>query len=523
MAADRLATPGTTGGASPGTPVTERAGSGIESGAGRRDLRGHGSGDDTEAARNPGGPARTPRREESPLVALGAFAAGVTWRSIPDPVQTRARLTLRDTLGTIHGGTRTPAGRVATAVARRTAGPTPIPGLAGETSASITAAFAGAVHASALDLDDGHYAGGAIHPASVIVPSLLVAAHGLDVGCDELLTAQVVGYEIGLRAAHLLWPDGDGALYHCTGTAATLGAAAAVARLRGADADTIARAIAIAWAHAPMSTFQLPMVKESIGWSAATALFAADLAAAGFMLPAAAPAGPLATATAPASVSAIDATFTPTPFHRPGAMDDPFVASLGDVWEAGNTYFKPYACCRYTHTAIRSLAEVTAANGLAADDIAAIEVHTHRGAAELRDIVPISLDHAQYSYPFVLATQLVAGGVGAADLDAEFLDDPARLAVAGRVSVHHDPALDAHYPAHYATRLVVHTVAGRRWSVTRLIAPGDPADPMTDDELVRKFVDLVAPMVGEVDAYRWSEALMDPRPRLLAELMKPAS
>ena len=43
-----------------------------------------------------------------------------------------------------------------------------------------------------------------------------------------------------------------------------------------ADAGVVARAIAIAWAHAPMSTFQLPMVKESIGWSAATGRAAAD-------------------------------------------------------------------------------------------------------------------------------------------------------------------------------------------------------------------------------------------------------
>ena len=110
-----------------------------------------------------------------------------------------------------------------------------------------------------FDFDDGHYCGGAIHPASVIVPSLIAAVRALDpttkVSAQTFLTAQIAGYEIGLRAAHLLWPKHTLDDYHCTGTAATLGAAAAVAKLRGGNADAIARSIAIAWAlqHAVMT------------------------------------------------------------------------------------------------------------------------------------------------------------------------------------------------------------------------------------------------------------------------------
>ena len=444
-----------------------------------------------------------------PLAWLGAFAAGVSWSTIPDPVRRRAQLTLRDTIGTILGGAATPAGRVATATAAATAssatiassrGAVLIPGGAdGARATPVLAAFAGAVNASALDMDDGHYAGGAIHPASVIVPALLVAAEQLaDVGVHRFLTAQVVGYEIGLRAAYLLRPNSDEALYHCTGTAATLGAAAAVTHLRGGDADTIARSISVAWAHAPMATFQLPMVKESIGWSAASALFAADLAAAGFMA---------STAGIAAQPSCVEATFTPTPFHRDGAMEVPFVASLGDVWEAGNTYFKPYACCRYTHTAIRSLAEITAEHGLTAPEIASIDVFTHRGAIGLRDAAPMSLDHAQYSFPFVLATQLLCGAVGAVELSAGSITDPARLAVAARIRVHHDSALDPLYPSHYATRLVVTAADRRRWERFRLVAPGDPAEPMSEAELAAKFVDLATPRLGDGAASEWADRL----------------
>jgi 2-methylcitrate dehydratase PrpD len=430
-----------------------------------------------------------------PLDVLGAFAAALEWPAVPAPVQERARLTLRDTIGTMLGGAATPAGRIAS----RVAAANPAPALA---------AFEAAVHASALDFDDGHYDGGAIHPGSVVIPALLVAARDLDdVDTHRFLTAQVAGYEIGLRAARLIWPRSATDDYHCTGTGAALGAAAAVARLRGGDADTIGRAIAIAWAHAPMATFQLPMVKESIGWAAATALFAADLAAAGFMTALDDP------------VSAMEATFTPTPFHRAGAMDDPFIASLGTVWEAGRTYFKPYAACRYTHTAIRSLQELVSEHGLRASDVAAIDVHTHLGASQLRDQVPASLDHAQYSFPFVLAAVLDTGAAGATEICADALRDPARLAAAAKVRVHHDPELDPHYPAHYPTRIAVRTTGGDVHERTRLIAPGDADDPLSAAELRAKFVRLARLAVGCDEAERAADALVDPGSRPVRPLL----
>ena len=418
-----------------------------------------------------------------PLDVLGEFAESLTWSAVPEDARQRAQLALRDTIGTILGGATTTAGRIATATAQRGGGDTPILGTTATASPTL-AAFATAVNASALDFDDGHYRGGAIHPGSVVVSALLVANHECRAGTADLLTAQVVGYEIGLRAAHLLWPRHPLDDYHCTGTAATLGAAAAVAKLRGADAGCIGRAVATAWAHAPMSTFQLPMVKESIGWSAATALFAADLAGAGFM------------ATPRPARSAMDATFAPTPFHRPVAMDDPFVASLGTVFEMANTYFKPYAACRYTHTAIRSLQEVMLDGNVSADDIESVEVYTHTAAINLTDLRPVSLDHGQYSFPFVLAAMMLTGRAGATEICEDALDDAQRLASAAKVGVHHDPDLDAEYPAHYGTRIVVRTCDGSTIERLRLVAPGDAEDPMSVDDLTAKFVRLAEPIHG---------------------------
>ena len=423
----------------------------------------------------------------SPLDRLGRFVADLSWDAIPDDTQTRARLTLRDTIGCILGGSVTPAGRIATSTS--------------DSDSSALRAFALAVHASALDFDDGHYCGGAIHPASVIVPSLIAAVRALDpttkVSAQTFLTAQIAGYEIGLRAAHLLWPKHTLDAYHCTGTAATLGAAAAVAKLQGANAEVIARSIAIAWAHAPMSTFQLPMVKESIGWSAATAVFAADLARAGFM------------AMPSRTTSVMEATFIPTPFHRPGAMDDAFVASLGHVYEAANTYFKPYAACRYTHTALRSMEELCSEHQLTAESIERIDVYTPKPSVNLSDQRPASLEHGQYSFPFVLAALICTGRAGAREISHDALTDPQRLALATKVTVNHDAALDQHYPEYYPSRVVVTTTDGATYDRIRLVAPGDDADPMSAYDLAEKFVRLAEPVHGTAKATNLADKLID--------------
>ncbi len=422
-----------------------------------------------------------------PLERLGVFAAGLTWDVIPGDVRRRAQVALRDTIGTILGGAGTRAAQLAVQAASAHGGRSRIIGSAGTSSLPL-AAFATAVSASALDFDDGHYLGGAIHPGSVIISSLLTAAADLEAGSGdgtaELLAAQVVGYEIALRAAHLLWPSHEGADYHCTGTAATLGAAAAVTKLRGGDVEEIGRSIAIAWAHAPMSTFQLPMVKESIGWSAATACFAAELAAVGFM-------GGRATADAD-----IVAILPPTPFHRPGAMDDPFVASLGSVFETANTYCKPYAACRYTHTAARALRDMIVENALTGDDIVSIDVYTHRHALFLHDQRPLTLEHGQYSFPFVLSAIVCEGAAGHVEISDEALTDPQRLSQAAKVRVHHGPEFDALYPHHYATRVALRTRRGDTIEATRLLAPGDNDDPMSAEELSAKFIALASPALG---------------------------
>lgn len=434
------------------------------------------------------------------LDTITEWAAKLTWDDVPAEVQERAAHALSDTVSTMTGGAPTAAAVIALDYAGRAAGSSPLVGR-GTGTTPASAAFSNAVAASALDFDDGHYLAGAIHPGSVIVPAVLAVA-GPGTRVAEALLAQIVGYEIGLRAAALLWPKHDDDRYHATGCAGAIGAAAAAAKLLGLDADGIGRAIKIAWVHAPMSTFGTPMVKESIGWGSSTGVAAAELAAAGFM-------------KVPDGYSLpTNEVLPPTPFHQRGAAEDPFVTSIGSRYEVQHTYFKSFGACRYTHAAGAGFQALLAEHGIAPSDIDRVRVGTHRAATFLDEVAPKTIDTAQYSFPLVLGSLALWGAVGAEEMDASLLDDADRLAFAEKVSLEYDADLDQHYPARYPSRVDITTTDGRTVSGVFLDAPGDPGTPFGPTELKAKWLRLLTPVLGESAATAVLAGLADPNAAL---------
>ena len=72
-----------------------------------------------------------------------------------------------------------------------------------------------------------------------------------------------------------------------------------------------------------------------------------------------------------------------------------------------------------------------------------------------------------------------------------------------RVELQVDEALDRHYPAAWSARVEVDLSGGGRRAAEVAAPKGDPENPLTDEELVAKFRDLVdgtryAPLVDQV-------------------------
>lgn len=105
-------------------------------------------------------------------------------------------------------------------------------------------ALVGGFRAHLLDLDDTHEDVRG-HPSAVLWPALLAAAEDAD-RLDALMAAYTVGLEVMARLGRALGSAHYRAGWHPTATTGPLGAAAALAHLRGLDEQTTARALSLA-------------------------------------------------------------------------------------------------------------------------------------------------------------------------------------------------------------------------------------------------------------------------------------
>jgi len=393
--------------------------------------------------------------------AVARFAADTRWADLPEAVRARMRTALIDTVGCILAGTKTAAYMAASTARDRIGG-------------SALQACALAVAASALDFDDGHYEGGGVHLGSVILPALLASASG-ETTAEQLLQALAVGYEIAIRAGYLMAPRTVSDPYHTSGAPSCIGAAAAVAKLIGLDASGIRRAVRIASAHAPFATLQLPMVKESIGWGAATAVGAAHLAAAGF----------------DGSAAAVEVApilgIAPTPFDGAKAQE-PFVALLGQDWQSPATYLKPYPCCRAIHAALDATAAILRETDWDGDAVECVEVGTMAGIDTLNFLPPASPEHAQFSFPFAIGCLLATGAVQPSAFLEQNWTSVTILEAATRIVLATDAALGPRPPSESYPAVVTLTAYGEKRQLRVDHALGSAARPLTTSAIAAKFL-----------------------------------
>ena len=119
-----------------------------------------------------------------------------------------------------------------------------------------------------------------------------------------------------------------------------------------------------------------------------------------------------------------------------------------------------------------------------------IEVATYNIASELIDPAPRNTLAAKFSVPFAVATRLVHGHSQLPSFTWEAVRNPAVLALAQKVVVREDRAMNARLPherpAHVRMLLTDGSVREAAVGVNR----GDDASPYTDAELHGKFMSL---------------------------------
>jgi len=423
--------------------------------------------------------ARLPITESS--AALAAFAAGVQFDDIPADVVRRAEDLLVDWFGSALAGAKGRPVRAIVDVAQLmggTGGPCEVLITRARTSPML-AAMANGASSHFAEQDDVHN-GSVFHPATVVFPAALAVAQAVGASGREFLTAAVVGYEVGIRVGEFLGRS-HYRVFHTTGTAGTLAAAAAAARVLRLTPDLTLHAFGSAGTQAAGLWEFLRDGADSkqlhAAGAAATGVLAAWLARAGLTGARHILEGPQGMAAGMSS----DAD--------PGRLVD----ALGTRWATAETSFKWHASCRHTHPAADALLEVMREHGLKAEQIDVVTAHVHQGALDVLGPVtePTTVHQSKFSMGTVLALVARFGHAGLAEFDRAFLE-PETVAFRERVRMVLDAEVDAAYPRRWIGKVSVTTTDGRTL-YGRVDEPkGDPGNSLSREDIERKALRLIA-------------------------------
>ena len=393
---------------------------------------------------------------------LAEYVRSLDGRALSEESREAALRCVLDLMAAAAAGAREKGVAATRAVARSEFGGGPAEiWFTSDRSSPTGAVLCNSAAASTLDLDDGYRAARG-HPGAAAIPAAMAAAAECDADAAAFLAGIVAGYEIGVRVA-IARPG-----YAPSGAWSPFAAVAAAAAARGTSVDALANAFGIAAQHAPalpgLAGLMGSDVKEGIPWGAVSGMAALRLAEAGST-------GPLHILDQPELFSSAR-----------------MLEGLGGAPLIGGAYFKPYACCRHLHAPLDAYAKLAEQHAIRPESVTAVEVHTYSGTFNLSNRAePQDLVEAQYSTPFCVAILALRGREALLPMDAGMLSDPQLRAFAGRVSMHRDPAIEPLFPAQSPARIVVHA-AGKRFESPVTMPRGDPADPLSWDELRDKYL-----------------------------------
>lgn len=420
---------------------------------------------------------------------LVAFVRDLDPDALPAATLQHAARCVLDLIGVAIAGAATPMAAISARFAREQFAPGNATVIGSTKPLTVTGAtWVNGACASALDMDDGHRMAMG-HPGASVIPAALAIAEQTGASGKEFLAAVIAGYEIAIRASAARVPWYRDKMYS-TGIWGVFGAAAAAGKLLGFDEATLQSALGNAGSHGPFPPGGLQanhaMVKETIAWSGMTGVSAALLARDNFLGPA----------------DFLDYS---------GRWDtSELVAGLGEPSRLAilDAYFKPYAVCRWAHASVDGVLELKHRHDLRIDEIESIRVDTFWEVTRLANCEPSNTIAAQFSIQFALAVALLYDRISPAEVSDARIRDPAILALARKVEVAVDDALDRQFPAKTMARVTIRTRRGD-YGATVEYPRGNPENPLSAAELDAKFQLLTRDLISDERSRKLRAAILD--------------
>jgi 2-methylcitrate dehydratase PrpD len=415
---------------------------------------------------------------------IARFVVDTGYEDIPRDAVEKAKRTALDCVGAALAGVGEPVSRTITGYITRLGGPPQASVFGAGVKVSVpNAALANGSIAHALDYDDCGMKIG--HPSVMVLPAVLSLGEHLGASGQDILAAYILGLEVeGKLALHADFKLMQSRLDHQSWYG-SVGAAAACAKLLRLDVAKTRMALGIG-------------ANFACGLSANHGSMVAPMAA-GNACRNGVIAGLMAQEGITANPDIIEAKngFYDTLVGPDHYDAERMAESLGNPFyiESPGIGLKKYPSCYHTHRALDGVFQLLGEHHLSDKDIAEVEVGTsERAMRVLAFSEPATPYQAKFSMPHCIAAAVVDHRVTLDTFTPHKMED--RGIVEARKKVHlsfpdvpiwpglADVGPDTEFVGNPVT---IRTTDGRSYSARVDVPRGDPALPLTDDELLAKY------------------------------------
>lgn len=410
------------------------------------------------------------------------FIAETGYEQIPEEAVRIAKNALLDWVGVTIAGSNEPAARIICEQVRRmkAVGEAGVIYKAFQTSADL-AAWANGTASHSLDYDDtfANEAAFNFHPTAPILSAVLALGEKLKASGREILASYIVGIEVEYRIGAAIGSYASDTGWHSTPVVGTMGAVAASSRILRFNKEQAQMALGIAGSLAGglLQNFGTMTKPLHAGNSARNGVVAALAAQNGLT----------------ANKSIFEGDFGFCSMFSAGKVKglENHTEDLGRNWRiiSPGMSFKPYPCCRSTHSSIDASLYLRNVEGVDPNQVVKIICKTSPHHTELaRFHNPKSAYEGKFSIPYCIATALLRGKVVLEDFTEKHVADRETQTLLSKVEIRY-PQEYKDNPMLLTGEVAVTLANGAVYSHKIDVPKGDDPNPMTYEELSVKFQD----------------------------------
>ncbi|MGN0372961.1 MAG: MmgE/PrpD family protein [Enterocloster sp.] len=348
------------------------------------------------------------------------------------------------------------------------------------------AAALNAVFGHVMDMDDVHNAS-ITHLAVITVPTAFALAQKLHKSGRDVIEAVAAGYEIGARVGEAINPSSY-KYWHTTAVVGAFASGVTAAKLLGLTEEEIVNCLGSAGTQAAGLWEFLASGSMSKVLHTANAnlcgLRSAELAKLGF--------------TGAPTILEGDRAFVQA--LAPDYDLNSLTKGFGKGYRIEENSFKPYACCRHTHSANYCIEKILSSHQLDPEDIISITDNTYSTAVQTtNNPYPENPYAAKFSLQFCIAAAIVLKDLSDRTFTVENINNPVIKELMSKIKVIVNKDLDEEFrqdPNQWSHRLTICLKSGETITEQVDYPIGDFKNPFDWPMADRKFRLLTEDMLG---------------------------